>query len=152
MERSKNCEMNHNPNAQPESRYNYPNRLRAGLILLLLIALLSSRELLRLTSHGQAGGSEAVAYIQRFDAIKKILPERGVICYAPDPRIEVDTNKDYFLAQYALAPLVLRTNRDCDLLVANFPGGSTKVRISSPDYLLAKDFGNGVALFRKARQ
>jgi len=133
-----------------ESELN-PTRLRLGLILLILLALLSSRELLRLTSHGQAGGSEAVAYIHRFDAIKKILPERGVICYTPDPHVDVGTNKDYFLAQYALAPLVLRTGTDCDLLVANFPGGSAQVRIS-PDYLLAKDFGNGVALFRKKRQ
>jgi hypothetical protein len=136
------------PKSESELKY----RVRAGLILLLLIALLSSRELLRLTSHGQAGGSEAVAYIHRFDAIKKILPERGVICYTPDPHVDVSTNKDYFLAEYALAPLVLRTGTDCDLLVANFPGGSAQVRISSPDYLLDKDFGNGVALFRKARQ
>jgi hypothetical protein len=130
---------------------NYHIRVRAGLVLILLVALLSSRELLRLTSHGQAGGSEAVAYIRRFDAAKKVLPARGVICYTPDPHADINSNKDYFLAQYALAPLVLRTDRDCDLLVANFPGESPAVKITSSDYRLINDFGNGVALFRKVR-
>jgi hypothetical protein len=129
---------------------NYRIRLRAGLALVLLIALVSSRELLRLTSHGQAGGSEAVAYIQRFDLVKKVLPARGVICYTPDPHTETNSVKDYFLAQYALAPLVLRTAGGCDLLIANLPGESNHSRISS-DYLLVQDFGNGVALFRKVR-
>src|SRR5947207_11824174 len=136
--------------AQPKPKFTYPLRVRVGLILLLLVALLSSRELLRITSHGRAGGSEAVPYFRRFDAIKNVLPARGVICYTPDPRIEPSTNKDYFLAQYALAPLVLRTNRDFDLLVANFPDQLHEVR-PGPDYLLVEYFGNGVALFRKTR-
>jgi hypothetical protein len=137
--------------AQSKTKFTYQIRVRAGLILLTLIALLSSRELLRITSHGQAGGSEAGAYLRRFDEVKKILPTRGVICYAPDPHVDPNTNKDYFLAQYALAPLVLRTNRECDLLVANFPGQSPSVKLDSTDYLLVEDFGDGVALFRKIR-
>ena len=135
--------------AKPDSQLNY--RFRAGIMLLISIALLSSRELLRLTSHGQAGGSEAVAYIRRFDAIKKVLPARGVICYAPDPRVEINSNKDYFLAQYALAPLVLRLGKDCDLLVANFPDGSQAARLSDTGLVLVKDYPDGVALYRKTR-
>ena len=120
------------------------------MMILISIALLSSRELLRLTSHGHAGGSEAVAYVRRFDAIKKVLPARGVICYAPDPHVEINGNKDYFLAQYALAPLVLRTGRDCDLLVTNFPNGSHPM-LSDTRLVLVQDFPDGVALYRKVR-
>jgi hypothetical protein len=132
----------------PESSYSI--RARAALVLLLLIALLSSRDLLRITSHGQAGGAEAGAYIHRFDAARKLLPPRGVICYLPDPHIEPNTTKDYFLAQYALAPLVLRTSSGCDLLIANYDAESRQA-IAPADYLPVEDFGNGVLLFRKAR-
>ena len=134
--------------AQPDHGFTYALRVRAGLILLLLIALLSSRELLRITSHGQAGGSEAVTYLRRFDEVKKILPARGVICYT-HPHIDPSANKNYFLAQYALAPLVLRTSRDCDLLVADFPGVFSTTKLEDRDYLPVRDFGNGVALLRR---
>jgi len=135
--------------AQPDSHFSYRVRVRLALILLLLIVLLSSRELLRLTSHGQAGGSEAATYLRRFDEVKKILPARGVICYT-HPHIDPSANKNYFLAQYALAPLVLRTSRDCDLLVADFPGVFSTTKLEDRDYLPVRDFENGVALFRKA--
>lgn len=125
-------------------------RVRAALGLLILIALLSSRDLLRITSHGQAGGAETVAYIRRFDAVKKVLPARGVICYAPDPRVDAGTT-DYFLAQYALAPLVLRTIGGCDLLITNYPENLPRTKTAAANYLLVEDLGNGIALFRKAR-
>ncbi|HEX7960833.1 MAG TPA: hypothetical protein VF493_13000 [Terriglobales bacterium] len=135
---------------KPASESSYSIRAGAALVLLLLLALLSSRDLLRITSHGQAGGAEAVTYIQRFDAVRKLLPARGVICYLPDPHIEPNTTKDYFLAQYALAPLVLRTSSGCDLLIANY-GTDSRQGIAPADYLPVEDFGNGVLLFRKAR-
>ena len=134
-----------------ELNYDFGNRVRIGLFLLILLALLSSRDLLRITSHGQAGGAETVAYMQRFAAVKKMLPERGVICYAPDPHIEAGTAKDYFLAQYALAPLVLRTSGGCDLLITDYPDNLPRTTTTPADYLLVENFGNGVALFRKAR-
>lgn len=133
---------------KPVSELNYSLRLRAALVLLVLFALFSSRDLLRMTRHGQAGGSETVAYIRRFDAVKKLLPSRGLICYLPDPHAEGSTTKDYFLAQYALAPLVLRTSGGCDLLITNYADGSHH---AIADYLPVEDFGSGVALFRKAR-
>jgi hypothetical protein len=135
---------------KPASELNYRMRARAALVLLILLALLSSRDLLRITSHGQAGGAEAVAYIQRFDAARKLLPARGVICYVPDPHIEPNATKDYFLAQYALAPLVFRTSGGCDLLIANYASESPHA-IAPANYLPVEDFGNGVLLFRKAR-
>ena len=139
------------PAVGDERRLTHAKRVRVALALLIFLALLSSRELLRLTSHDQAGGSEAVAYLRRFDEVKRILPARGVICYMPDPHLNPSANKNYFLAQYALAPLVLRTNRDCDLLLADFPGISPTTRLDDRDYLPVQDFGKGVALFRKVR-
>lgn len=136
---------------KPASELNYSIRVRAAVLLLILIALLSSRDLLRITSHGQAGGAETVAYIRRFEALKKQLPARGVIYYAPDPRVEAGTTKDYFLAQYAVAPLVLRTIGDCDLLITNYPENLPRTRTTPANYLFVEDLGNGIALFRKAR-
>jgi len=139
------------PVLRQETTLNYPRRAHIAVVLLILLALLSSRDLLRITSHGQAGGAETVAYMRRFDVVKKVLPARGVICYAPDPRVEGGTTKDYFLAQYALAPLVLRTSGGCDLLITNYPENLPHPSTAPANYLLVEDLGNGIALFRKAR-
>lgn len=134
-----------------EAPFTHPRRVHIALLLLIVIALLSSRDLLRMTSHGAAGGAEAVPYIERFGAVKNVLPARGVICYAPDPRVEPNATKDYFLAQYALAPLVLRTTGGCDLLITNFADDSHRASAGPANYVLIENFGNGVALFRKAK-
>jgi len=80
----------------------------------------------------------------RFAAIKKALPQRGVIGYIGKPGAL--TRGDYYLAEYALAPLVVDDSINHSVILGNFPDAP----LSAPSTLqLVKDFGNGVALFTK---
>src|SRR5690348_6771146 len=79
----------------------------------------------------------------RFARLKAALPQRGVIGYVGDAG-ESDV-APYYLAQYALAPLVLDRSTNHPLVVGNFyssaaPRAWAKLR-------LVRDFGNGVLLF-----
>jgi hypothetical protein len=57
---------------------------------------------------------------------------------------------DYYLAQYALVPLVVEHSQDHPLIVGNFPSSR---RASPPatikGLVLVRDFGNGVLLLAK---
>jgi hypothetical protein len=79
---------------------------------------------------------------QRFAAVKTLLPPRGVVGYIGEPGALA--RGDYYLAEYALAPVVVDDSPNHPLVLANFPDAS----FSAPTNLrLMKDFGNGVALF-----
>jgi hypothetical protein len=76
---------------------------------------------------------------QRFAALLSALPAQGIVGYIGEP----GNLADYYLAQYALAPLVVDRSPDHPLVVGNFPSSSPPL----PNNLqLMKDFGNGVLL------
>ncbi len=81
---------------------------------------------------------------QRFSALKAALPERGVVGYIGEPG--TPALADYYLTQYALAPLVIDHSSNHALVVGNFPASPA---LSAPldDLHLVKDFGDGVLLF-----
>lgn len=74
-----------------------------------------------------------------------MLPERGVVGYIGEPGIRA--LEDYYLAQYALAPVVVDHSSEHGLVVGNFPGA--KAFPPTENLQLVRDFGNGVLLFRK---
>jgi hypothetical protein len=79
---------------------------------------------------------------RRFAAVKTLLPQRGVIGYIGESGALA--RGDYYLAEYALAPLVVDDSPNHRLVLANFP----EAPLPAPANLqLVKDFGNGVALF-----
>jgi hypothetical protein len=57
-----------------------------------------------------------------------------------------DNTANYYLAQYALAPLVIDYSPQHALVVGNFPANSPARPLSS-NLRLVQDFGNGVLLF-----
>jgi hypothetical protein len=78
---------------------------------------------------------------QRFAALKAALPPQGIVGYIGEP----GDPADYYLAQYALAPLIVDHSPNHPLVVGNFPL-SRPANLS--DHLhMVKDFGNGVLLF-----
>lgn len=81
---------------------------------------------------------------QRFAALKAALPSHGVIGYIGEP--DNSGLADYYLAQYALAPLVLDRSDEHALVVGNFPT-VRPVQASSNALHLQRDFGSGLLLF-----
>ncbi|MBI3781729.1 MAG: hypothetical protein HY278_11840, partial [candidate division NC10 bacterium] len=117
-----------------EVNFDYSTRVTIGIILLMLFVLISDVRLLKETVSLDASsmGSDTITrYEKRFDGLKKILPPYGVVGYITDAEAEDATFNDYFLAQYALSPVIVVNSPDRELVVGNFrdagtsPHGST---------------------------
>jgi hypothetical protein len=79
----------------------------------------------------------------RFAALKARLPANGVIGYIGETGNSATPN--YYLAQYALAPLVVDDSPDHAIVIGNFPSSSPS-RIPQ-NLRLVENFGDGVLLF-----
>lgn len=77
----------------------------------------------------------------RFAALKAVLPERGVVGYIGRPGAPIS---DYYLAQYALAPLIVDRSTNHSLVVGNFPGVLSNPSVGHLH--VVRDLGNGVLL------
>jgi hypothetical protein len=124
----------------------------AALVGLVAVTLASSGHLLirTLREHARAGGPDALdRYEARLAPLRAALPRHGVIGYLSD-RPEAD--KEFVLAQHALAPLVLVRSTDPGLIVGNFfdPAAGARIARQRADLVLLRDFGSGLMLFRRA--
>ncbi len=88
----------------------YPIRTKLTVLLLVTILLTANiRQLLETLRGGYpvTGNDEISLYEKRFDGLRKILPPHGVVTYLDDSKSGRDDFKAYYLAQYALSPIVL---------------------------------------------
>ena len=116
---------------------------------LLAGSLLSSWRLLRLAPAPESVDVDNL-YLHRFVSIKRSLPEHGEVCYVPSPDNSFQTKKGYFLAQYALAPLLLRPSADCQPLIGDFPDGATPAFLKQQHLVVLYDFGDGLLMLRRS--
>jgi hypothetical protein len=136
------------PHAKTEA-FSHHSSLRAaiGALVLVVCCLLSTA---RLVMHAPTLGRPTAPDLislrsdQRFARLKTLLPTRGVVGYVDAPGNSNAAN--YYLAQYALAPLLVDYSPQHSLVVGNFPAKSLPPDLS-PNLRLIKDFGNGVLLF-----
>jgi hypothetical protein len=114
------------------------------LAIFVLCCLLSSFRILKDTPTHFHSDTIARASDQRFAALKAALPRRGTVGYIGDPgNLSI---RDYYLTQYALAPLVVDHSIDHPLVIANFSNSPP----AAPENLhLVKDFGAGVQLLTR---
>ena len=80
---------------------------------------------------------------QRFADVKAALPQQGIVGYIGDS----NSPADYYLAQYALAPLVLDNSLNHSFIVGNFSTSPAPQNLPTAHLHLLKDFGNGVLLY-----
>jgi len=120
-------------------------RTKVATLIFVLCCLLSSARLLIETPRAASPRGDDIARRsdQRFAALKTELPQRGVVGYVGETgNLAVG---DYYLTQYALAPLVVEQSSNHAIVVGNFPSG---VASGLPANLqLTRDFGDGVLLF-----
>jgi hypothetical protein len=119
--------------------------------LLALAALASSARLVAEAVRTYAGwdGRDLVAeHRARFAGLRRMLPRAGVVGYLSD---EPGAAREYFLAQYALAPVVLDPTGAPALVVGNFFDPERAPALAAGRGLvLVADLGAGVMLFRRA--
>jgi len=115
----------------------------AGIVAFIICCLLSSLRLVVDASHRDSSTEIAARSDQRFAALKADLPARGMIGYVGE--LGDSATPDYYLAQYALAPLVLDHSTNHKLVIGNFSGNR---RPELPPALeQIRDLGDGVLLF-----
>jgi hypothetical protein len=122
-------------------------RARGGILLVIVaICLLSEFRLVKQAGrlHPSLWGREPQSlYDKRFDDVRKLLPKRGVVGYLSDSPGNVG---NYYFTQYALAPLVVDNSTDHHYVIGNFGDPHSPISINH-DWVLLRDFGNGVVLF-----
>jgi hypothetical protein len=127
----------------------YATRVKLGVLLLLVLtALLNNLFFVRLTrSASSPFGRDYVSPAdERFAQLKNDLPARGVVGYISDETDVNERTKKYYLAQYALAPLIVVNNTDQTLVIGDFNKEESAV---TGNLVLLKRFENGVVLFRQ---
>jgi hypothetical protein len=84
-------------------------------------------------------------YEKRFEAVKSTLPAHGVIGYLSDcsDMHNAKCIEGFYIAQYALSPLVLERSSELPLLLANFHNDD--IILSKSKRLLYS--GNGIELY-----
>jgi len=133
--------------------YIYSWRTKASIGVVLLMAALAAGTLAGFRFVTQNVSKDEITLDeQRFEALRKTLPSRGVVGYVSDRENEADSVRGYYRTQYYLAPLVVASDPGRELVVANLSSPSIVAAFAAAHGLrVTKDFGNGVALLRSAR-
>jgi hypothetical protein len=120
-------------------------RAKAGILVFTLCCLLSTIRILRQAPNPAHLDPDDVSKRsnQRFAAVKPHLPANGVIGYIGEGGNS--STPDYYLTQYALAPLVVDRSTLHAIVIGNFPLAPPSAL--PPNLRLVQDFGGGVLLF-----
>lgn len=89
-------------------------------------------------------------YEKRFEAAKGTLPGHGVIGYRSDcsDMSNINCIARFYLAQYALSPIILDRSPEQTLILGNFRNAATvQDKLSDDVVKLLMDSGNGVKLY-----
>lgn len=150
-------------------KFDYTARVRAGIILIIVFALYSNLQMLLGSVQFDlsfVGNDDITQYERRFDEVRKMLPRHGAVGYTGDALNNADGSpnavalRNWYLAQYTVAPVVLSTlpghrlfliNRNTDVNSDPSPkGGFTIQELGFGNKIL--DFGNGVKLLSSESQ
>ncbi|HKV80896.1 MAG TPA: hypothetical protein VJP02_22285 [Candidatus Sulfotelmatobacter sp.] len=128
----------------PQRTYSVSPRGNCAIFLFTVCCLLSTIRILReapnpaqITSDDVSARSD-----KRFAAVKTRLPTSGVIGYIGESG--TSSTPDYYLTQYALAPLVVDRSTHHAIVIGNFP--LSPPSNLPPNLRLVEDFGSGVLL------
>jgi len=117
-------------------------------IIVIIFSLLGSFRMIHISSIQEFDIS---SYIKKFKRLKSHLKDIHVIGYIYRGNFNI---RNYYLTQYALAPVVVKNNPDLNLVIGNFGKCTRRFLKKSiwPKYEVIKNFGNGVLLLRKKKE
>lgn len=120
-------------------------KVKAGILLFVLCCLLSTIRIHRDAPNPLHIKPDHISQRsdRRFAALKAQLPANGVVGYVGETGDSA--TPDYYLTQYALAPLVVDRSINHPMIVGNFP--SSQLADIPQNLRILQDFGNGVLLF-----
>lgn len=128
-----------------------PYRLRAkcAVFALILTVIASALGFASATFLKKPEPDPVSSHEDRLAAARRALPRHGFIGYVGvEKSATVHVNGQYYLSQYALAPLVLVFNNIApSLVLVNFPEHWQVQSFSELGLEMRTDFGSGVKLF-----
>lgn len=128
----------------PPSTDSASPRAKCAILLFTLCCLLSTIRILREAPNPAHLRQDDISKRsdQRFAVLKTRLPAAGVIGYLGESGDS--SNPDYYLTQYALAPLVVDRSTHHAIVIGNFP--RSQPSNLPPNLRLVEDYGSGVLL------
>jgi hypothetical protein len=126
-----------------------------GVFLLTFIGVLSSASLLRWVGRvtpGRMGKDEISSYLRRFEPLRRVLPIHITVGYESDLEDSLTDREEvrsFYLAQYALAPAIVVAGVEPEVVVGNYRDPARCRVCRSKDFVLMRDFGQGLMLFRR---
>lgn len=86
----------------------------------------------------------------RFEALHKSMHPRSVLGYVSDnPANNIQSQAEFYLTQYALAPAIVKATTEEHFVVANFHTNSPNAAmLRAKNLVLVQDFGNDVYIYR----
>ena len=129
----------------PQRTVSASPRMNCAILLFIICCLLSTIRILREAPNPAHITPDDVSKQsdQRFATVKSRLPASGVIGYIGQS--SNSSTPDYYLTQYALAPLVVDRSTHHAIVIGNFP--LSPPSDLPPSLRLVEDFGSGVLLF-----
>ena len=128
---------------------------RFAVLALLSISLASSLwyllDVFTAYSHRANPTAMTVASFEsRFEALHKSMPPRSVLGYVSDnPPNDTQSQAEFYLTQYALAPAIVKATTEEHFVVANFHTNSPNAAmLKARNLQLVQDFGNDVFIYR----
>lgn len=125
---------------------NFSFKTTIAVLIFALGCLMSSARLVLEAPRGHTSDDVARRSDLRFAEIKAALPTHGVVGYIGTSQ---DSIEYYYLAQYALAPLVVDRSLNHSLIVGNFPFSPPQLPANVE---VLRDFGGGVLLLANKGQ
>jgi len=137
--------------------FDYYARIKVAIGLLLFFPLLSNCRLFINSLKfdlSQVGSDEVTLYQKRFDGIRNLLPVRGTVGYSGDGinqaeywKSDASALRNWFLAQYTLAPVVVSITSNHKVSIINGSAGGGDLDSSEKVGSTFRDLGNGMKLF-----
>lgn len=86
----------------------------------------------------------------RFEALRKSMPPRSVLGYVSDnPANDTQSQAEFYLTQYALAPAIIKASTEEHFVVGNFHNNTPNAAmLKAKSLVLVQDFGNAVFIYR----
>lgn len=136
------------PHEARPMRREYSLRARFAVGTLLLLCVITELYLLLSLFQSPPGFDPVTWNERRMDAVRRALPQHGLIGYLGEKqRAAVHVSGNYYLTQYALAPLVLDFNSTLPTIVLVNNAEDQTLRAVDSGLELKTDFGNGVKMF-----
>jgi hypothetical protein len=124
-------------------RWQLARQFGAAALLVCLVCLASWREFADATAPDTVSET-----IESYDELKSSLPAHGVACYFSDKDVEAQAFL-WYLAEYSLAPLVLRPGSDCEWLIGRFENPGTVNTLDSLGLRIERSYGPQLLLLRR---